>query len=544
MTKLGDSVGAPQQLSPFELQATASAEVAKAGMRVALDTLEAGISFIVMDRDNKFGSPPSNPNRPVLAPLINVRVATSLTTPPDESWHSALNDLINLMPKDFRDLFTAMLLLPKDQRSGDFLTLINSLQTASMLMTLFDTSARPIDPESLAGLRAEANLLLPYIALSSSAQTSKTLLDQLQTFLEVVGADNPNFDALAGYGASFKSLAEDINSAIGMLQNPSTEQSGRNLLSNTADKLNVLADNFDRLYGGNEMLIFGEILHSTALSAEALSLGQPGSAALLIALSLATTGVKNSESSLGLIGDGISKIYDAFSNAIIANTGEKQPAGSSALIGTFATAILTSIFLAGTLAHDQAETSTPAPKEDQTPEIVTERNFSYSLLTTMLTSAKILNNVSKHLLQAADVKGHALEKTTVLFATMLNLSLIFASASGLSLTTTGALIKTQENSLLEGIKVASDIITNGLLEGDLTGDDVQNLNVYIKQAQIALEQENTEGFLDALTSILETTGTTSSQLIGDLKDLKALAANFQKAGTDDFSTNTGIHVAA
>jgi hypothetical protein len=227
MTKLGDSVGSPPQLTSFELQSTASTEVAKAAIKVAIDTLEAGISFIVLDRGNSFGSPPSNPGRPVLAPLINVRVATSFAPQGDESWHSALNDLLNLMPKDFRELFTAMLLLPKDQQNPDFLLLSNALQTAAMLMTLFDTSVRQIDSESLAGIRAEANLLLPYLALASSSQDGKVLLEQLQSFLEVVGANNPNFDALAGYGASFSTLMDEINTAIVLLQDPSTEKAGR-----------------------------------------------------------------------------------------------------------------------------------------------------------------------------------------------------------------------------------------------------------------------------------------------------------------------------
>ncbi|MBA3237904.1 MAG: hypothetical protein H0T62_06080 [Parachlamydiaceae bacterium] len=546
MTKMGDSVGAPQQLSSFEMQSTASAEVAKAGMKVAIDTLEAGISFIVLDRDNKSGSPPANPNRPVLAPLINVRMAGSSASQTDESWHSALNDLLNLMPKDFRELFTAMLLLPKDQQNPDFLLLSNSLQTFAMLMTLFDTSGRQIDPESLAGIRAEANLLLPYLALASSAQDGKVLVDQLQSFLEVVGPNNSNFDALAGYGASFSSLMEEINTAIGMLQNPSTEKAARIILSNTADKLNGLADNFDRLYGGNELLLFGSILQSTALTAEALSLSQPGSASLLFALSLATTGILSSESSLGLVGDGFSKIIDSFSDAMILAAGEKNPAGTSALISQFATALLTTLFLTASLAHDHAEVSKQT-STDPTPEIVSERNFGYSLLATLLTNSKILSNVSKTLMQAADVKENVLSDTTALFATMLCLSLIFASASGSGLTTTGALIKSQESSLLEGIKVASNLITNRLETGEIADEKTANLNVYLKQASIALEQGNGEGFFDALSSMIETTGTTNSELVGNLKGLKALAVNFQNGlsvSADELNSNTGIHVAA
>jgi hypothetical protein len=307
-----------------------------------------------------------------------------------------------------------------------------------------------------------------------------------------------------------------------------------------------LADNFDRLYGGNELLIFGSILHSTALTAEALSLSQPGSASLLIALSLATTGLLNSESSLGLIGDGFSKVINAFSDAIILTAGEKNPAGTSALISQFATAILTTLFLAASLAHDHAEVSSQTSK-DPTPEIVSERNFGYSLLVTLLTNSKILSNVSKTLLQAADVKQNVLTHTTALFATMLCLSLVFASASGLNLTTTGALIKSQESSLMEGLKVASDLINNGLLSGELSGEKTENLNVYLKQASIALEQENGEGFFDALISIVETTGTTSSELVSNLKELKALAVNYQNGlsvSADEMVTNTGIHVAA
>jgi hypothetical protein len=533
---IGGSIGSPTQPSVREIEATASVDVAKAAMHIVKDSLQ--VSLLVVDHDvRKYQS---SANRPVIAPLIQTRVATDYEKPTDESWRSLRDEMLNLMPKEFRQLFEAMLLLPKDQQNKDFVLLDNTLQTAAKLLSWLPATLVPITADNPAALAAEANLLLPYIALNTSIRDSLFLFEHALSYLELVGPNDPNFDPISGYIADFTPLVDELKVATEQLQDPSTELLARSALASIAAKIGVLADNYDRLYSGNELRLLGHTLHSIATAAETLSLSQRGSAALLLTFSQALYAVRSDESALGVLGSSYSTIIDAFKSGIDQLTEGRLQGSSLNLYSHLATTLFVMISVLGTLNYESI-----SPAKPSTPESVSDKNFGHGLLLDILTHSNTLATLSSLMANASDIQGKDLAPTTSLLTTMSLLFLISASVKGHDLSSTEPLLKSQGEALKDGIATASALVSGRLLAGTLSGDTVEHLNVYLKQASIALEQENEEGFLAALDSSLELIGTNSTASAKDLNELNTTAHSLQNGlMTQGDDTHTGVHFAA
>lgn len=532
--------GAPQQPSVLELETNAATEVAKLTMKIVSDTSE--VCFFLLDPNvRKYQS---SANRPVLAPLIEVRVALNSDLGVSESWRTSHSTLLNLMPKEFREFFEQVMNLPKNEQPKDFQLLNTNLQTAAKLMEWLSAASTPISAESFEATRTNENIARPYIALHSLVKDSDTLFGGIQSYLASVGPNDPNHDTIAGYLGALTPLFNNLKAAAEMLQDPSTEKEGRALLSSTAGQLGTLEGQFERLYGGDQLRMLGPMINAAKTTAQALSMEQPGSAALVITLSLVTSGIKPSESSLGVLGNNLSAINEALTSGIQHATGDKISSGSAAILSNLSTVAFTTLLLLGNLHYD----ATAASQKGTNTKSVSDTNFSYGLLLNILVDSKTLSSISNSILQAAEVKGSASSATSTLLATGMLLSLVFAAVSGQSLSSTEPLLQGQNAFFKEAIGAANQLVSDGLHSGTLSGENSEHLQVYLQQAAIALEQEDSEGLLTALNSSLELTDTTTDGFVDDLKDSKTIAQNFQNGVSDSASALanncTGIHIAA
>lgn len=532
------AAGAPQQPSVLELETSAASEVAKFSMKIVSDTSE--VCFFLLDPNvRKYQS---SANRPVLAPLIEVRVANSNLSV-GEGWRASFSTLLNLLPQEFRELFQAMMLLPKNEQPKDFQLLNTTLQTTARLMEWLSAASTPIMAESFEAARTGENVARPYIALSSLIKDSSTFFEGVQSYLASVGPNDPAFDTLSGYTNALIPLFDDLKAAAEKLQDPSTEKEARTLLSKTAAQLSTLEGEFKRLYGGDQLLALGETITAAKTTAQALSMEQPGSAALLLTLSLVNSGNKPNESSLNVLGKNLSTVSDALTSGIQQATGNKLSSGSAALLNNLSTVAFTTLLLLGNMHYEALSVGLKGTEA----KVTSDTNFSYGLLLNILVDSKALTSISHSILQASEIKGSASSATASLLATGMLLSLIFATVSGHDLSSSEPLIKGQNAALKDAVDAANQIVSEGLHAGTLSGQNAENLQVYLQQAAIALEQEDTEGFTTAINSGLELTGSSSDGFVEDLKDSKSIAQNFQSGVADSASalnSSTGFHIAA
>ncbi len=543
MSSGAEIAGSSKQLDYRSLvETTAARDSAMKTMKMVADTME--VCLLIVD-DPQLLKYSASANRPVLAPLIKNRVATSYDRPADDSWQPFHEGLVNGLPQNFRDLFQAVMQLPKGQQNRNVVLLNGTLTNEAKLLSFLSKSALPVEPGSLADIRASENSALPYIALKGFIADSETLFNQTQLFLSAVGPNNPHFDTISGYVGAFSPLMDDLKYAFEQLGEPATEKYGRYLMSDVGNKLDSLANSFDRLYGGNELLLLGTSLHAAALQAKALSLEQPGAAPLLISLSLANQGIRSSESDLGILGNGLSAITDAFtSGAGLISKGTLSSSGSTALLSELATTAFTATLILGSLNYNSTATANQKQNEEikdevRAEEVKSENNFAYNLQLDILNHSRALAALSSTLVNAAEIKGAAKEGTQSLLNTTLLLLLLSPSISGTSLTSTEPLVKSQSSSIGSGIKEASSL---------LKSEDVPDFKVYLMQASIALEQGNSEAFLGALNSSIELSGTNTENLIADNKEINNVSQTLQN-GVNTGTTNptdftTGVQVAA
>lgn len=533
---IGGSIGTPTQLSVHELEATASTEIAKAAMKIVSDTSE--VCFFLLDPNvRKYQT---SANRPVLAPLVNIRVSTPQDQPNTGALDALYAGLVDLLPSDFRQLFQEMQLLPKSQQVKEFIILDQNLRAAAWLLSWLLESALPIAEGSIISSRVSANILAPYLALTAVVQESEQFLSGMQSFLEAIGPNDPNFDPIASYLGAYAPLADDLKTALKWIQEPSSEKNGRALLQETSDKLAALGEQFDRLYSGGDLLMIGYTLHSSKTAARALSFEQPGSAALYLALSIASSGIRKDQSSLGFLGAHISAVYEQLTHGLTQISGSPS-AAKNELFSHLTTLVLVATAMAGSLQYEAT-----LPGKDASAPVLADRNFSYGLMTQMLVGSGFLSAISGILLQASEIKGEAAAVIKPVLTAALLLSLISASSKGQDLAASGPLLGVHIEALKQEISKAAEGVEKALGEGKLSGEVAQNLDVSLKQAKIALEGEDIDGLLAALAAAAELTGATGAGLVGDLNEVKSTASILQSglrnAGNNQLGTE--IHVAA
>lgn len=515
----GDNVGAPLQPGVRQLETTASVEVAKNLMKIAVDTID--IPFFLITQDvRKYQA---NANRPVLAPLMAVRSAAPGSTPPTETWQAQYNTLVKLMPQDFQKLFQAMMQLPVTERHPDFIILDGVLQQAAKALTFLQNAAQPIEPESLAALHASTNITMPYVAMGSLIPLSVVLLTEGRDLLELVGSEYPNFDLFTSSLSEFNSLAADLQDAIALLGNSDTAQEGREALTATGEKIQQLNQNLSRYSGGN-FSILSNTLHAAQTISQALTLQQPGASSLLIGLSMATTALGDPNSQLSLFGSALSTVNSNLSTALGASLLEGSSLGGKALFEHLMTVALLATITFGALTSTSGKDSSSEVTQEQR----SASNFAYGLVLTLLDKSDTLSAFANSTSSAAEI-GDADQSATL--ADHLKLAamllLILANLNSNDPADTTPLMKSQHSTLQQGIGGAAQFTSQALLSDNLSGEIVENMNVYLQQANIALKREDYGGFIAALGNCLELAGANSDQFTKELKESKEEIKNVQ-----------------
>lgn len=508
---VGSSPGGPQQLSYSELEKTATAAMARAAMGIVKDSLTIPL-LTVDDATRKYQS---SSNRPVLAPLSTTRGAATHLAPSDDEWKLVHQELKELLPKDFRSLFESAMQLPEDQRNRNITLLDGNLQLGAKILTILRNAALPLDPESLAAIRAGDNIARPYIALNALVFISQQLLDGAHAYLEMVGANNPNFDYISGTLAAFSMISEDLTAAIKLMSATATEKEGLELLATVHEQISTLKAQFDLIGARGEFLLLGNTLHAIELATAALLLESPGSSALLIGLSNALYQLE--KGGLGITGNSFAAVSNAVADGLKTIYLKDSDAGKQLLFHTLLQTAILSTVLLGSLMYDS--TVQKRSQKEETPELNSEKNFSHSLTINFLTNSGTLSQIGSLIAQESGAsETHQASMTSVIAAT-LTLLLIAPSLRGGDMQTTGQLLDH-----------VSDLLDNPLTQGAnaLNGNSGANalspeFKVHLQQAQIALEQRDTDALQEAIKNLQELTHTSNDEFIRDFQDLKKTA---------------------
>lgn len=532
---VGGAAGGPQQPTIFELETRGGTEVARAAMKIVMDTLE--LPLLSVDQDTRKYQ--SSANRPTIPPLYTTRVATSYEPAVDESWHAVYQEFTKLMPQDFRTFFESAMQLNAGQRNRNITILDGVMQNSAKLLIGLRAAAAPLDAESLAAQRANDNVAMPYIALGALASGSGVLVSEGLKYLELVGPNDPNFDKIANALGDLALITEDLKTATHLLADKDTEIEGKNLLASAHDQIATLSTQYDRL-GGGDFLLLGNLLHSAKLASAALLLGHLGAAALVMGMSNATFEIDKSSSALGLVGPGYSAFSHAMADSLQSIFLNKSTAGGELLGNHLIGTTLLTALLWGTLAYDNK--GSQSDQVDASPAEIAEMNLAHELTLNFLTDSGILPSIGTTIAKESGADANQQAPMAALLEAGLLLMLVSPSIKGGDLASSGPLLKGISDRLNTTLAAGA-----GSLEAAAnTGGVSQNFKVYFQQAAIALENGDEVALMNALGNGIEASGTTTSQFIGDIKDLKKTAHTTAEAV--DLSRNaaasTGISQAA
>jgi len=517
---------------------SAAVENAKANLKMASDTID--LNVFDLKETYKYNT---TAGKPTLAPTGTVRLGEGLSEPTDQKWLEAYDNLVASLPSDMKSLLSLALELPLSQRGAHIVVLDNLLQATAKALVALSIATAPFDDNEIAALHADMNLAGPYIALASSIRQDKEVLQQARNFLEEAGPNIRNFDDLVSYLGQYNAISQEIQKTAIELSDSNKNEEIIAQMRALSGEVAALSDNYDRLYGGNELQILGASLHATSLTAAALAFDNPGSGALLMSLALANIGLTDTKSELSITGHSFESVLEGLNSGFQSAFIGEGDSASKMLLSEILTSSLIGTVLFGALTHDEG---LGLAKGSGSKELIAEKNFAYGLALTMLTGSGSLNELAHVGTSTLNGSNEDKEKMGDFISTTSLLFHIGAAANKNDTSSLEALIADQQGTLSAGIDSIADFVKTGLLSGNLSGDTAENFNVFLQQGSIALQEGDHAGFLDALNSSLGLVGRSNEQLFSDIGKLQDFSQSISQslAMTEEMKLNhAGVHLA-
>ncbi len=192
---LGDEIGGPRERGPRELEATAFVSLNKAALAIVADSIE--ISF------TKFGGNlwkyEASASRPTLAPLMNARVESSLTSVEDKSWEAFYDQIVKNLPSEIAARMIKEKEKAKEDRNVSYVALEEVLVGASKILSWIHAASIPDDENSVAARNSITNFIMATTAGKNLNESGRAFFNEAREFLELSGSNNVYADQLSNH---------------------------------------------------------------------------------------------------------------------------------------------------------------------------------------------------------------------------------------------------------------------------------------------------------------------------------------------------------
>lgn len=189
------SLGAPQSLTPWDVETSAWTQVNKAAMGIVPDSLEVAFSQLTQRYSHSYLSAntgyQATRNQPFLDHPIDSHMLSSLTPLSTDDALIAQNyeDLISQLPPEIRERFLFEAKKPLTDRDPSFLGLDHLFMRAAALLAHVERSSHPAAPDSLEAARTQINLMLPLIALRNLSGLGSGILKHVDNLRNELGSN-------------------------------------------------------------------------------------------------------------------------------------------------------------------------------------------------------------------------------------------------------------------------------------------------------------------------------------------------------------------
>lgn len=528
MTSLGSgltsNIGGPQQPMAREIEATAWTQVNKAALGIVHDSLE--IPFTQMGGD--IWKYKSDSSRPTLMQTGTTRVSLSNNEITDESWKPFFDDLVSKMHPELRMRLIADMKKPFELRNAFYTVLENVLNSTAKGLASLEQAKQPQKSSEAAFERTLQNQALIGSAFKGITDQSETMLNQMQNFLDAMGPNYPDYDAMKPYVDQGQALQGKFAALLEKLRNPDGTQPQQVELSSLADEALALSQEFGSISRSNTLQLLGPLFESMAAVAAALSM-TPASPSLFLGLKIAGKGIFDSESLLGMLGPELQAIVQALANGLSASLMSKVGNAKQQMMLLM---LLASLYGSASLAALVAKFGLGRFPSENEGEEQSGQLFTMELMLSLLAHSELIKEFYKILAKACG----STERTEHVISSGLELAtLLLAVLSGAKGKTNRAvhLLKSIKSKLGENINLLETYLFNALQTGMLNSPQAKVLEMAFKEAQSALKNDHMDGLLTACRTALKAINSSPELLAEDLEAVKEFAILVQRSCAHD-----------
>lgn len=529
MTSLGSgltsNIGSPQQPSVTEMEASAWTQVNKSALGILKDSLEVPFSQL----GGQIWKYKSDANRPTLVPTGTTRTLMPKEDKTDESWKPFFDDLVSKMHPQMRARLTADMKKPFETRNTFYSVLENVLNTTAKGLASLERAQQPQTPEQASFKRTLENQALIGTALVATSEQSEAMLNDMQQYLEYLGPNFPGRDALKPFIDRGQLLQEQFNQLLAVLKNPKAEFPEQKELSNLADQAIALSKEFAGRFRGNDLQMLGPLFETMATVAAALSM-TPASPTLFMGLKIAGKGIFDST---GMLGPQLQALIKGLSNGLFASLLSKAGSAKEMMMLMM---LLASLYGSTSLAGLISQFGLGRyPSEDEEEE-ESGQLFTMELLMILLANSGLIKQYYAILTRTCG----STEKTEEVITSALELvTLLLAALSGAKGKTGKALylLKSIKGRLGAHINVVESFLNQAIQTSSLPGPQAKALDVALKQAKTAIQNDQIEGLIAACKTAMNAIGSSPDLLKEDLEQVKEFVILIQRSCSTSTAEN-------
>lgn len=306
----GTGVGGTAQPPQIRESETQAVELMKKNVLAMLppDTLEV-IPFTQREYDEVFKYK-SEADRPMILPLLYLRFAiTEEVKTKEDAWQTIYEALVRAMPESLQKWLKEEMEKPFAGRDPNWVVVNNLLTASAKTAAWLEAAAAPMAPDSPAEANYLLNITLPFVAMRALIGQSESVLARAESWLGEVGPNYPHYDILHNTLDQMSGWIDTLNVLRQEVENGNRTPTVMQRLTDAASKINTLKETFQHAVVGNELQIVAPTLNALAVvsSAWALSSGSPS---LLLASTIASTGLSENNNASGVQGEAYSTLVN------------------------------------------------------------------------------------------------------------------------------------------------------------------------------------------------------------------------------------------
>jgi len=432
----------------------------------------------------------------LVSPNLQLRMSTSTSTEDTSTLQAAYEMLYNALPNDLKED------LEVSKQMAHSLYPTEDVQWLLMMVALGVISAQSaVEAASMDAASVEGQNISFFTEASTAALSqASTVAGTTNQLLMQEGAGYPNFDQAMSLSTQMSDHAISLSSLLPSAGAPLTAAQQQQLTALTGN-LSSLAAQAATAPLGNEWQLLAPTIDAMALIASAAA--NVDVAPLLLSANIASIGISQADSALGLVGAAYGTIANQLTAGLLSVLPEIDAGNAALFSNVTAMALAVGMMTAAEISNTRGNNA--------------QLDFEMALI--MGVESGFVDEIAMGIagITGADAQAAGIAAAIALTSTLLMMQVISGGTEGVLL----KLIDGAAPQLATWLLAVDQIVNQALEEQDKSN---QEMKLLIHQAVLALDIKNSEIFLQIVESALQKIDISTSQLKTQGQELAQLTA--------------------